>query len=123
MGKKETPHSARVLTVMVKGLILGGLVTGAAILILALLLYKTGLSENNLHIAVIVVYALSCLISGIYCGKKLRERRFMWGLLAGVLYYAVLLAISTGLGGSFSVRFISSALVCLGSGMLGGMLS
>ena len=55
MGKKETPHSARVLTVMVKGLILGGLVTGAAILILALLLYKTGLSENNLHIAVIVV--------------------------------------------------------------------
>ena len=111
MGKKETPHSARVLTVMAKGLIL------------ALLLYKTGLSENNLHIAVIVVYALSCLISGIYCGKKLRERRFMWGLLAGVLYYAVLLAISTGLGGSFSVSFISSALVCLGSGMLGGMLS
>lgn len=123
MGKSEKSDLARVPAVMIKGLILSGLVTGAAILILALLLYKTGLAENHLHIAVIIVYALSCLISGIYCGKKLRERRFLWGLLAGMLYYAVLLAISVSIGGGFSASFISSALVCLGSGMLGGMIS
>lgn len=124
MEKKSGQEPAAIIAVLFKGFLASGTVTGAAILILSLLLYKTNLSENILHIAVIAVYAASCFLAGLYCGKKMKERRFLWGLLAGAVYYIVLLAVSLSVGhGEFSPSFVSSALVCLGSGMLGGMLS
>lgn len=124
MGKKSEQESAGIAAVLFKGFLAGALITGAAILILSLLLYKTSLSENILHIAVIAVYAISCFLSGLYCGRKIKERRFLWGLLAGCIYYVVLLAVSLIVSNDgFSASFVSSALVCLGSGMLGGMLS
>lgn len=109
---------------LLKALFAAVLVTAAEIFVLSLLLYKTNMSENSLHIAVIAGYGIACFLSGLYCGKKMKERRFLWGMLAGLIYYVLLLAVSMAAGiGGFSLSFISSALVCLGSGMLGGMLS
>lgn len=114
----------RKVKVLLKTLFLALLVTAAEIGILSILLYKTNMSENSLHIAVIAGYAIACFLPGFYCGRKMQERRFLWGLLAGLVYYTLILTVSLAAGmGGFSMSFISSALVCLGSGMLGGMLS
>ena len=48
------------------------------------------------------------------------------GLLAGVLYFIVLLIISLILAGEEGVsvtNYLTTILICLGSGMLGGMVS
>lgn len=114
----------RIVPVFLKAFFAALAVTAVEIGVLSLLLYKTDMSENSLHIAVIAGYGIACFLSGLYCGKKIRQRRFLWGMLAGLVYYVVLLGVSFAAGGAgFSLSFISSALVCLGSGMLGGMLS
>ena len=59
-------------------------------------------------------------------GKKVEQKKFLWGLLMGVFYFVILMLISLfmnrvsplPLGSFFSVFIISSL-----SGMLGGMIS
>lgn len=117
MDKKSIP------VIMGKGLLGSVVLSGAAIMIMALLLLKTGVTEKNIHIAVIGVYVVSCFLSGLYCGKKIKTRRFIWGLLSGVLYFAVLMILSLAMGGGhLSAGMAAAALICMGSGMLGGML-
>lgn len=121
MEKKDI---IRLPFVMVKGLLGASALSAASILIMALLLFKTGISESTIHIVVIVMYAISCLAAGFYCGKKIKNRRFLWGLLAGGLYFALLCVLTMAVkDGQLSDHVLTSALVCLGSGMLGGMVS
>lgn len=124
MEKTMKSNAAYAAATFLKALLIAAVITGVEIMILSLLLYKTNLSEENLHIGVIAGYGIACFLSGLYCGKKLKMRRFLWGIAAGLIYEVVLLGISAAtVGGGFSLSFVSSALVCLGSGMLGGMVS
>lgn len=124
MEKVGMADIRRIAPVFLKALFVVLAVTAVEIGALSLLLYKTDMSENSLHIAVIAGYGIACFLSGLYCGKKMCQRRFLWGMLAGLIYYVLLLTVSMAAEGTgFSLSFVSSALVCLGSGMLGGMLS
>ena len=44
--------------------------------------------------AVILVYVLSCALAGLVAGKGVGRQRFFCGLLAGLLYFLVLMAVS-----------------------------
>jgi len=121
MGKKEM---VKYPVVMIKGLAGSIALSAAAVFVLAFILYKTSITESTIHIVVIVMYGISCLVAGFYCGRKIQNRRFLWGLLSGILYFAVLCILSIAVrGGGLSDHVVTSALVCLGSGMLGGMIS
>lgn len=109
--------------VILKGLMISAGITFAAVLILALLILKTGISEKTLRIAVIIVYAVACFAAGFYNGHKLKQRRFIWGILGGIFYFLILLVISMVAGqGKWHTGILTTALICLGSGMFGGML-
>ena len=72
-----------------------------------------------------VIYILSCLIGGLTAGKGVKEKRFLWGLFTGIIYFVVLAAISAAAAGGVSMSiggYITTALICMGSGMLGGMI-
>ena len=59
-------------------------------------------------------------------GKLSGTRRFLWGLIAGVIYFALLILISFGIYHSIQSGAGSMAttlLLCAGGGMLGGMVS
>lgn len=101
-------------------------VTGAALLVLALLLYKLQLSEKAVSVGIMAVYVAAGLLGGFIAGKRLRTRRFLWGLILGAVYFAVLLAGSFFLnrGLETDLLHMAAALVmCMASGMIGGMLS
>lgn len=111
---------------LVKCLLAAYLLTGAGLLLLALLLYRLQLSENIVNIGIIVIYALSSLAAGFLCGKCVKDRRFLWGLICGVLYFCVLAALTLAVNHSFrdlNTRFFTTLMICAGSGMLGGMIS
>ncbi len=96
------------------------------LLVLTVLLYKFRLPESQITLGIYAVYILSCLIGGFLAGKSMKTRRFFWGLLTGVLYFAVLLAVSCLQDQSVTadLRQLLTALgICAGSGMIGGMLS
>ncbi|MCD8337788.1 MAG: TIGR04086 family membrane protein, partial [Lachnospiraceae bacterium] len=60
----------------------------------AFLLLKLQLDAGKTEIGILVIYVLSCFIGGWYCGRKAGQRKFLWGLLTGILYFLLLLVVS-----------------------------
>ena len=109
-----------------QGLLVGAVVTAVLILLLSLGLYQFRWGESTLQIGIWVIYALSALVGGMVVGKKLRNRRFVWGAAYGLLYFALLFLISGATSGGWNASFRELAMacgICLGGGMLGGMIS
>lgn len=111
---------------MLKSLLCAYVVTGIMLLILTLLLYKAGLSEENVNAGIILTYVISTFAGGFVIGKLTGVKKFLWGLLAGVLYFVLLLLISLGVYHSVQgelMNLLTTFLLCAGGGMLGGMVS
>ena len=111
---------------LLKALLCAYIITGILLLVLALLLYKLGLSEENVNAGIILIYVISTFAGGFVMGKLSGTRRFLWGLIVGVIYFALLILISFGIYHSIQSGAGSMAttlLLCAGGGMLGGMVS
>ena len=94
------------------------------LLILAFLLFQFELPEGVLRGGVIFSYVFSCFLGGMVVSGKQEGKKYLWGLLAGILYYVILVAVSmilnreafTRIPGVFPALFL-----CAFGGMLGGM--
>ena len=120
-GEKGTEQAA---VRMLKSLLCAYVVTG--IMLLTLLLYKAGLSEENVNAGIILTYVISTFAGGFVIGKLTGVKKFLWGLLAGILYFVLLLLISLGVYHSVQgelMNLLTTFLLCAGGGMLGGMVS
>ncbi len=111
---------------LLKSLLFSYILTGGLLLLLALLLYKAGLSQKVVSACIIVIYVLATFFVGFMSGKKLGSRKFLWGALMGAAYFLVLVLISLAVNHQLGVltnSFLTTLVLCSGGGMLGGMLS
>ncbi len=111
---------------ILKALLASYLVTGILLFVLTLFLYKFEWDEQMVTAGIIVIYVLSTFVGGFILGKLKRVRKFLWGLIIGVLYFVLLFLISFGVYRSFDgngTNVITALLLCAGGGMLGGMLA
>ncbi|MGN0400337.1 MAG: TIGR04086 family membrane protein [Blautia sp.] len=111
---------------MIKMLLVSYLTTGILLLILAFLLYKLDFGENQVNLGILITYIISCFGGGFLLGKKVENRRFLWGIGLGT-GYAVLLTLVTlitekGFQGNIKELALNYFLCILG-GALGGMFS
>lgn len=125
-GKQQEQSGLRRVGDLVKALICAYIVTGIFLLILALLLYKAGLSEQNVNLGITLIYVIGTFSGGFVMGKLTGQKKFFWGLFCGVLYFLLLFLISFGMyheiqseSGNLFLTFV----LCVGGGMLGGMVS
>ena len=102
------------------------ILTGAALFFLAFLLYKMELTENIVTIGIMVIYVVSGLLGGIIIGKRMKTRRFLWGILIGGAYFVVLLIgsllMNQGISGD-GLHVGMTLIMCMGAGRIGGMIS
>ncbi len=114
------------LTFILKCLLFAYLLTTGFLLLLALLLYRFGLSEKIVSVCIIAIYIIVTFFAGFLTGKREGNRKFLWGLMMGGLYFLILVIVSLivnhGLSG-ISGNFFTVLILCAGSGMLGGMVS
>lgn len=111
---------------LLKSLLFSYILTGVMLALLAFLLYKLGLGEKTVSVAIIVIYVAATLFGGFVAGKRMGSRKFLWGLLMGSAYFLVLTAVSLCVGGAgidVGTSFFTTLVLCAGGGMLGGMLS
>ncbi len=102
------------------------IISGLLLLLLAFLLYRFELSEGIVKTGIIVIYVLSGVAGGFFMGRLRKEKKFLWGLLAGVLYFAILFLISLIVKGGFNmdwIKLMTTFILCAASGMIGGMIS
>ena len=114
------------LTFILKCLLISYLLTTGLLLLLALMLYRFGLSEKIVSICIIAIYIIVTFLAGFLAGKREGSRKFLWGLMMGSLYFVILtvlsLIVNHGLSG-VSGNLLTVLMLCGGSGMLGGMIS
>ena len=111
---------------ILKALLCPYVMTGILLLILTVLLYKAGLSEENINAGIILTYVISTFSGGFVIGKLAGVKKFLWGLLLGIMYFVLLLLISLGIYHSLQsdmMNLVTTFLLCAGGGMLGGMVS
>ena len=107
-------------------LILSYIITFLILAVLALLLYKLSLGKGILSGILIVLYVAVNMLSGVLAGRHMKEKRYMWGLAVGNMYFAVLLLLTwfvPSVQFSLNSTLITTFLLCAGGGMLGGMVS
>lgn len=117
--------ASRILSIL-KAILISYVFTGIVLLVLAFLLLKTDVSYNFLRGGMIFSYLFSALVAGFAAGHGAKSRRFLWGTLAGFLYFAILFVLSFVMNGmlvsapgTMGMIFI----MCTLGGMFGGMFS
>lgn len=111
---------------VIKGLIISYAVTGVLLAILAFLVYQFKLTENITDLAIIAIYVVVTFLGAFFVGKKVKEQKFLWGFLLGFLYIVIISFVAIALGNIFSITSnasLTTAALCIGGGLLGGMLS
>lgn len=102
------------------------LLTAIFLFIFTLAVYKTYMSDKNITIGIIVIYALSNVICGFIAGKVKQSKKFLWGALVGVSYLLVLIVISLIVTKEFlgnSSILLPATLSIIIGGTVGGMIS
>lgn len=111
---------------VLKALLCSYTLTGVLLLILAFLLFKMDLSEKMVSMGIVLIYILSCFLGGLLLGKKMKKQKYVWGLLLGVGYFVLLIGVSCLVERGFPMNLghlITTLIMCVGGGSLGGMIS
>lgn len=123
--KHAMERGTQVFQIM-KALLASYIVTGILLFVVTFFLYKFEWDEQMVTAGIVVIYVVSTFVGGFILGKIKKSRKFLWGLIMGVLYFALLFLISFGVYRSFDgngTNVITTLLLCAGGGMLGGMLA
>ena len=110
---------------LLKGLLGGYALTIGLLLLLTLLVYRFRMPETGVHVGICTIYVLACFLAGLLCGRQMVNRRFLWWMLAGGLYFAVLFLASLIAGHQVmeeAPRTLLVLFLCTTSGMFGGMV-
>lgn len=122
---KVLHHNSKVVVIL-RDLLVSYVITGILLLLLAFLMLKTDLSGGVLNGGILLTYILSSFVGGFLLGKSADQKRFLWGLGMGALYFIMLVLISiltNSVMGMEASRLVTVMVICLFSGMLGGMIS
>ena len=126
-ARNEKKNPAGVLTLTVLFMYA---VSAVLLFLLAFLLYQMELTKEVVKIGIIVIYIISGFAGGFFAGRQMKDKKYIWGLLAGGIYYIILilfsLLIKQGMGETVAVepiRMVTTLMLCTVSGMAGGMLS
>jgi putative membrane protein (TIGR04086 family) len=102
------------------------ILTGVLLLLLAFIMYKMEPGEAVVNGGITVIYVLVGFFGGFFAGRAAGQKKYLWGLLVGLCYVAVLFLagalIHRGISDSW-VSLASTLVLCAGSATAGGMLS
>lgn len=118
--QKESP----VVMHVIKALLLAYVITGGLLILLAVLLYRYQLSEQIVAVSLILVYVASTFGGGFVLGKITKHKKYIWGMVLGTLYIALLFIITLGVYRTINnENLVTTLILCILGGTIGGMLS
>lgn len=111
---------------VLKSVLASYIVTGLLLLLITFLIYKFEVTEETVNTGIIATYLFSTFVGGFIIGKLIGHKKFLWGILVGILYIGLLYLISYALWEKVSVGETTDMIhiaLCIGGGMIGGMLA
>lgn len=109
---------------IIKGSIFSIIISAILLLIFAVLLSYTNLSENTMLPVTLVVTGVSILIGSMISTRKIRKNGILNGGMVGVIYIITLYLISSLFLAGFNLTFNSFIMLIIGiiTGMIGGII-
>lgn len=101
-------------------------VTALLLFLLSFLVQHMGLEGGVISVGICAVYVISTFAGGFLAGKVQKTKKFIWGILTGLMYMILMLVITFFVKKGFDAAlsdFVINLLLCVGGGMLGGMIS
>ena len=109
---------------VVKGSIFAILITAIFLLIYAILLTSTNISENTMTTVVITVSGVSILIGSSISSFKIKKQGIINGALVGLIYITALYLLSSIIFVGFEINLSSIIMLVVSiiTGMIGGII-
>ncbi len=111
---------------VLKATIAVAVVTVVLLLLLSLILFKFNLSDTFVMVGIYIIYVVSCFVGGLIIGKVRGEKKFMWGMVVGLVFFVTLsiisLIVTRELYGS-GLKALGALVACVLGGMAGGMVA
>ena len=114
------------VSLLVKATFASFIVSAIMLLITSTLMLNVGISASIVSILVIITYIVSNFLSGFIMGTGMREKKFIWGVVSGAIYFILLFVLSVLIMGTKDFHLVSTIrtmAICVLSGMVGGMIS
>ncbi len=109
---------------IIKGSIFAIITSAILLLIFAVLLCYTNLSESTMLPVILVITGISILIGSMMSTRKIRKNGILNGGMVGVIYTITLYLISSLFLAGFNLTFNSFIMMIIGiiTGMIGGII-
>ena len=94
--------------------------------ILSLMAWKMDGNVKFVSGGLIAIYIMVNVFGGFMAGKIFGRQKFLWGMVLGILFFSILLLsgfFMWGIKALDSGRVFSGLMICMISGMFGGMIS
>ncbi|MGE5631635.1 MAG: TIGR04086 family membrane protein [Caulobacteraceae bacterium] len=124
---KQAPteeKSSNIYKVFLKSLLICFAISFVLIIIYALILSFTSMSDSSMSLTIQIIMILGITSSSIYGGKRASRRGWMFGLILGLVFTILLVPLSIGFGQEFSLDKYFIARLLLGAvvGLIGGII-
>lgn len=109
---------------IIKGSLLSIIVSVIFLIVFAMLLTYTSLSENTITPIVLGIVGLSILLGSYLSTKKINKKGILNGAMVGVIYMLILYIISSVIFMDFSINASSIIMIVCGiiAGIIGGII-
>lgn len=116
----------KVIMTLLKETLAEMIISAILLAVVSFIVLKISPSLSTVKTLILVIYGISCFCGGIIMGKVMETKKFLWGALAGVVYFAIIIAVAFIAKGNVSagtVGIVSGIIVSIGAGTIGGMIS
>lgn len=110
---------------MIKSVAASYVITAVVLLVLSFIMYRCKISMTGANSGILLTYVLSCLVGGFLFSGCLAQKRYLGGGLLGIVYFFVAYVVSAVWNQSLADQMpgmLTAFLICIFSGMLGGMI-
>ena len=121
MRKSKSSETPNMFAELLKGAVTASAVSLLLIVIYAAAMWQQWLSTDSISIVNTGIKVVSAAVAGIVVARRCRERAWLYGAAAGLIYSAFAFVIFSILSDTFVVSL--AALADFGIGLLAGMLS
>jgi putative membrane protein (TIGR04086 family) len=94
------------------------------IILYALILSFTSMSDSSMNMSIQIIMIVSIAISSIYGGKKISRKGWLFGIALGLLFTVLLVPLSIGFGQNFILDkyFMAKGVMGGAVGLIGGII-
>lgn len=124
ISKKPDIDTQKIIINILKAILIGYILTILCVLLLSVIAYKFDLNNSQINIGRIIIIILSTIVMGLLVGKSIRKTKWMYGIIAGVIYFIIFVIASVIINknSGISSDIVSLFFMCVGGSTLGGML-